>query len=217
MKVSEVRYARRFNTGNYEHEEIALVAVLDEDDNVQEVLAGLKADVCAAHSGESTASPSDEAGTDEEEIEEEIKPAKKGKKSKPAPTTAPSEESEEDDDGATDEEIEEEIEAASEEEETEEEEEITPAKKAPSKDGAKDSKKFKKKPQVYQRSNVTHKDIFSKTMTKVRPNWKKAFESKAHAKKVSVKLEGTEFLDEKGKVLPSFEEAVAKAMGKMGK
>jgi len=51
----------------------------------------------------------------------------------------------------------------------------------------------------------------------VAPKWKSSFESKAHAKKVSQKLNGKDFLDENGKVLSSFEAEAKKLMGKFGK
>jgi len=42
MKIKQVRYLRRKNLGNYQHEEIELVAELDNDSNVEEAIAQLK-------------------------------------------------------------------------------------------------------------------------------------------------------------------------------
>lgn len=229
MKVTEARFTRRYNVGQYEHEEYTVIAQLEEDDSIVDALVELKSDVQKAYAGEASASSG--AGTEDADTEDENKPAKRSKKSSKSRTTTRSEDEEadenEDEDGGdetdtdSEEETDEDESEDSEESEDESEEEDAPAKKpakkTPSKDGAKGSKKFKKKPQVYQRANETHKDIFSATLKKVAPNWKKSFEAKAHAKKVSQKLEGKEFLDENGKVLPSFEAEVKKAMGKFGK
>ena len=235
MRVTEAKYTRRYNTGNYEHEEFSLTAVVSEDENHVEVLAQLKSDIQNAYAGEAGPSVTEDAGTEMDETpEEEEKPAKRSKKSKRSRTTTLEDESDteeeigpeiedetpeeeienEIEDETPEEEIENEIEDESPEEEefeAEEEPEPAPAKKTRSKSGAKG---FKKKPQVYQRSNETHKDIFGTVLRKVAPNWKKSFESKAHAKKVSQKMEGVEFLDEDGKVLASFEADVKKQMGK---
>lgn len=225
MKVTEVKFTRRYNVGQYEHEEYTVTAQLD-DDSVVDALSELKSDVQKAYAGEAS-----EPGQDTDEETGTSKRGKKGKKSKQQSTTAPSEDDTEAEDEETEdaggeeteedsEETEESESEDSDDEESEEEtEEEPPAKKGRSNAGAKVSKgkSFKKKPQAYQRSNETHKDIFSGVLKKVAPNWKKSFESKAHAKKVSQKLEGKEFLDESGKVLASFEAEAKKAMGKFAK
>jgi len=91
----------------------------------------------------------------------------------------------------------------------EEEEEVLPvAAKAEKK------KKFKSKPQVYQRTNDTHKEIFSGVLTKVFPTWKTDAKTRSEAKKVSKAMEGIEFLDEAGTVLPKFEEKLIETLDK---
>lgn len=45
MKVKEVRYQRVKNLGNYESARLELVAELNEDDDVTEAIANLKATV----------------------------------------------------------------------------------------------------------------------------------------------------------------------------
>ena len=227
MKVTEARFTRRYNVGQYEHEEYTVIAQLEEDDSIVDALVELKSDVQKAYAGEAATT---EGASETDDTSEDDKPAKPSKKSRKSRTTTPSEdeetdESEEETGGEetdTDSEEDEAEESEDEAEESEEDEDAPPAKKpaakkTPSKDGAKGSKKFKKKPQVYQRANEAHKDLFSGVLKKVAPNWKKSFESKAQAKKASQKLEGKEFLDDNGKVVPSFEAAVKTAMGKFGK
>ena len=187
MRVTEVKYSKKFNLGNYESEEFGLTAVLEEDDVAQVAFIGLKNEVAIAYSGEVT----------KPEPEELPEPKKGKKKAKPEPEV--------------EEETEEEESEETEVEETEEtEDEVDDEPKA-----AKGKKsKFKKKPQTYLRSNETHKEIFSNVLKTVAPDWKKTTESKAKAKAASQKLEGEEFLDENGEVLATFKAAVKKAMGK---
>jgi hypothetical protein len=209
MKISEARYTRRYNIGNYEHEEYTLAAVVKEGETGAEALIDLKHQVAAAYVGEGSIGPAPEP---EEEIEQPI----------------------EEEEIPVEEEIPEETEEEVEEEDIEEEvPEEKPKKKtkAPKKEEAEEDdydyadqlpkelvkeapkkKSFKKKPQTYQRSNEAHKEIFSNVLKAVAPDWKKSFESKAQAKKVSQKMVGEEFLDEDGNVVASFTEAVRKAM-----
>ncbi len=237
MKKAE--FTRRYTTDvQYEFEEYTVSAELEDDADLREVMAALKADIEAIHAGESSAgSPTEDAGQDTEEENEDPKPVKTGKKSKRSRTTTPKEEPEdeeetEDDDGGDETEDEDGDEGnddgeESEESPDEEEEEspkVTGKKKSGTAKTGQDSKTkteatsgkkgFKKKPQAYQRGNETHKELFSNVLKKVAPNWKKSFESKAQAKTTSKKMEGSEFLDENGKTLASFEAAVKKLMGK---
>lgn len=195
MKVSEARFQKRYNVAQYEHEEYSLTAVVDEDESAVEVLAQLKADIQEAYDGAAS-------GNAEPEPEEE-KPKKKKSKAK----AEESEDEESAEDQETDEATEEEESEETESEETEETEGEEDEKPVKAKKG------FKKKPQAYQRSNETHKDIFtSRVLKAVAPDWKKTTESKAKAKKVSMKLEGEDFLDESGEVLASFKAAAKKLM-----
>ncbi len=197
MKMKTVKFTRRYTTDvNYEFEEYELTATLQDGESAMGLVAQLKADVEAAHAGE---------------VPQPVSPAKSaaGKKTKvKAEPEEEEEETEEEDEQA--EEAEEEDETA---EEEEEEEDPKPKKSASKPAPGPGSKKFKKKVQDYQRANETHKEIFSGVLKAVAPNWKKSFESKALAKKVSQKMEGAEFLDESGEVYPSFKETVRKAMG----
>lgn len=187
MKVSEAKFTRRYNVAQYEHEEYSLSAVVEDNETGVEVLQQLKAEVEAAKSGNA--------------VQAAEPAAKKNKKPKPASTTKESDESENgESDTAADP-----SDTDSDTDDDADDVEETPAEKR---------KKFKKKPQVYQRSNDAHKELFSGVLKAVAPDWKKSPESKAKAKSVSQKLEGQEFLDESGEILPDFKAQVKKHMGK---
>lgn len=208
MKVTEAKFTRRYNVAQYEHEEYTVGAVVEDGDDVIEVLTQLKADVEAAHAGEAPVT--------------EDKPAKSKKKKS---TTVESNEDEtgdddtETDDSETDsdsdipeDETDEDNTETDDSEGTEEEEEPPKTTKGKKAAAPKDKKKFKKKPQAYQRANEAHKELFSGVLKAVAPNWKAKETTKVLAKKVSQKMEGTDFLDEDGKVFPSFKELVRKHM-----
>lgn len=194
MKITEVKYMRRFNLGNYEHEEIAMTAVLDEKDGHSDSFKKLKADVIAAYSGE--AAPSTEKVTPTL--------SKSAAKLKKEAAAAEEEEVDEDETPADPEDDEETDEA--EESEEEEEADVEEPKQA------KGKKTFKKKPQAYSRASEQHKEIFSSLLKSVAPDWKKTPDSKEKGKAVSQKMEGEEFLDESGEVLPEFKAAVKSFM-----
>ena len=67
MKVTEAKFTRRFNTGDYEHEEYTLTAQVEGKESGAEVLSALKAEVNDAFIGET------------EKVEETKQPAKKQK------------------------------------------------------------------------------------------------------------------------------------------
>ncbi len=193
MRIAEAKFTRRYNVGNYEHEEYSLSSVFDDkDQSAVEALRLLKEDVAAAFSGKSDtakmpkkkkAAPVEAADESEEDTEAEEIPATEDSES--------SSDSDEDDDQDT----------------SSKTKTTSGATSATSK-----TKKFKKKAQVYQRSNETHKEIFSSVMTKATPDWKKTTESKAKAKNTSMKMEGKDFLDEDGEVLKEFSAEVKKLM-----
>lgn len=80
-------------------------------------------------------------------------------------------------------------------------------KKAKSKKGGK-----RNKPQTYDRENENHKEIFSKVLRSVDPDWKKTDKGLARGKKASQEMEGHDFLDAEGEVLESFTEGVEEWM-----
>lgn len=223
MKVSEVKYARKFNTGNYESEEYSVTAIVEEDDSATAVFQKLKQEVTAAHSGEQSGEANEEETATEDQPTRR-RGSKKGKGSNSDKGETENETEEEKTEDVEGEEEESETEAGNETEDDSQEEsddEETTSKRSKkltrSTDGAdtggKVKKNFKKKAQVYQRTNPSHKDIFSTVLKEVAPLWKKDEKSKTKGKLASQKLEGSEFLDDNGKVLASFKQDVKKHMG----
>lgn len=195
MRISEAKFSRRYNVGNYEHEELSLTAVVEEGESAVDVLTQLKADIEAAHTGGEATS-----------VIEPGKVKKSKKKVEEADEEQEQEESEEETTGGTEESDDES------EEETDDEAEEEETAKSSKKSSIKGKKAFKKKPQVYQRSNETHKEIFSGVLKVVAPKWKATAESKTAAKMVSQKMEGKPFLDESGEVLEDFKATVKRLM-----
>lgn len=193
MRISEAKFTRRYNVGQYEHEEYSLVAVL-EDGTTSAVaaLAKLKADVAAAYGGETGAEIEAEVVAEQEDPKLKKKKAKKSE-----PEESVSEESSEEETG---------------DEDMAEEDSATEEESAEEDDAPKAAKKFKKKAQTYSRENETHKEIFSDVLKAVAPDWKKTPESKARGKTVSATMEGEDFLDADGEVLAGFKAAVKKLM-----
>ncbi len=213
LKVTEVKYTKKFNTGNYESEEYSLTASLESKENPLEVIAELKAQVLQAKSGEAATSEEEDEEEDEEETTPKSKAKSKAEDESEEDESEDEEETEdeesEDDSDDTDEEDESEDEEEESEEEAEEEEEKPKAK---AKKAAPKATKFKSKPQGYTRSDRVHKELLGKTLSAVWPDWKKNPKNKDKALKVSKKLEGVAFLDEKGQVLKSFKDALKKAL-----
>jgi len=190
MKATEVKYVKRFNLGNYEHEEIGVTVALDEDDSATEAIKELK-ELVNSTCGDCDKAKEPEAVEEQPEAEEEVveeKP-KRGRKKKEKVEEEPEEVEEEE---TEEEEVEEVI---------EEEEEPAPAKKS-----------LKKKGSVYSRVNDAHKALFVEALNDIAPQWKKTDASKAKAKKLSMELNGQDFLDADGEVVPSFMTALKKGM-----
>lgn len=234
MKVTEAKYTRKFNLGDYESEEHSLVAQVEDGETGSEVLISLKEEVIAAHTGEKV----------------ETKPVKakqtKEKKNATKPKASVVDDEDTDDEDTTDEdagidgegdqddeatddqdgddsddssEDSEDGEEPSEEGDDEEEQAPAKGKRAPSKAGAKSkeaspakAKGFRKKPQAYDRNIEQHKEIFSGVLRSVAPDWKKSEITKTKAKKASEAMVGNAFLDENGEVIPEFTAKVKKLM-----
>lgn len=194
MKISEVKYAKKFNLGNFESEEYSIVVVPGAKETPQEAFEACKLAVAEAYGGATNPTARDVEEVEVEEVVEEVV--------------------EEDDTEVVEEEVEDEGNDESEEEETEKK----PSKKSASptagaKAGKVAGKTFKPKPQNYSRANETHKEIFSNLLKSVAPDWKKSFESKELAKSTSKKMDGTAFLDADGEVIAEFKSKVKKMMG----
>lgn len=207
MKVSEVKYNRKFNNGNYEAEEFGITMVLDEDETASDAFKQCQEEVKAARSDDNNGGKTNEPAETTQNRRTGKSANKKGKGSQG------------DDDGSgkiegEEEETETETEKGEDDEgddkvpENEEEEQDPP----PGKKSTPSGKKFNKKPQAYSRENKAHKDIFASILREVAPKWKDTPKSTAKGRKASTDLEGEDFLDAEGEVLPSFRLSVKKAM-----
>lgn len=178
MEIKGIKYTKRFNLGNYEHEEYTVDA--QAEDASASDFAQLKELVAAAHAGDvkssakvSRANKAKEEAEEEEE-EEENAPAKKTTKKKVEP------EPEEDD--------------ADDEDDEDDEEEAPKAVKG---------KAVKKKGSVYDRNSDLHKKLFVELLnSELGDSWVK--KNAGRAKTASIKMEGKNFLDADGEILADF-------------
>lgn len=182
LKYGEISYLRRKNEGNYEHTEISVSAVVEENDPAA-VLNHLRDIVYSALypssvspiSKGSVVTPEPVAAAEPVVAEEPAKtPAKaKAKKAAAAPkeTETP----------------------AVAEEKAEE-------PKAP---------RVVKKAAIYDRQNDLHKKLVGEILDLEYPTWRK---DTAKAKAASAALEGKDFLDTEGLILPSFKAEFKKLM-----
>lgn len=188
MKPQQITFLERAVTGQYQHEEVTVVALLEEGDKLSEAMAELKQAVRQGldrYAGMPAVlgAPYKETTTPAET------PAPKATKK----TKAPVEKASEPETTPTPSGLTEEFEKAAVPESALAEEE--PPKK-------KTEKKFVPKPTPYNRDNDTLKQMFTKWLGENHPTWKTAKPDKA--KKASVAMNGKDFLDADGKILPSF-------------
>ena len=221
-KIGGVAYTRRFNLGNYEHEEYTVSAAVEETDAVT-TIAQLKGAIEAAKSADAIPWP-DASETIDKSGKQKTGAAKPtGKKAAPKKAAKPTDDEDEtEEDEEEDLEDEEETDDDSETEESEEDEEETDgdedeeespakgskvAKKAPAKKAA--GKTFKKKGTAYSRNSDLHKKLFVETIKEVMGDKFMATNS-AKAKAISIKLEGADFLDADGEVTDTFKAEIKK-------
>lgn len=220
IAVKGITYSRRFNLGNYEHEEYTAVAEV-EGGNAVEAFGELKEIIAEAKGGDETGASKSSSGTKKQVESASPKAgkaaAKSSAKNKPSDDEEEETEEEELEDADDEEEVEtEEDEEESEDEESEEEdedeEEEAPAKKkvakkAPAKAAGK--KSFKSKATTYSRNSDLHKKLFVEAVKETMgANWLKA--NAGRGKTVSIKLEGKNFLDSDGSVLDTFKAELKK-------
>lgn len=230
VKVAEVRYARKFNNGNYESEEFGITMIVEEDETASKAFKQCQKEVNTARSLESGDGKT-EGEEEDEEVENKTGKNRRGRKPKDDEGEGSGDdnneiegedESEEETEGEGSEE-----EVAGNEDESEEENDDgkksgkQSKKSQRSTDGnkagkvtGKSGKSFKKKPQVYDRANEAHKEIFSAALRDINANWSKDKKLKAKGVKASADLDGDDFLDAEGDVLPAFLTALKKAMAK---
>lgn len=239
--INEARFTKRIPTEQFAYEEYSLSAAIDPSESGEDVLIEMRKQVSSAFAAdlvESTEAKKETKAAKKAATKEEKKNAKSGK-SKTRTTDDEDEigESADEDTGSDDEGVEddeaaddqvdddgddssdnsEDDEEGSDDADGEDEEDSKPAKgksgkdtKAPAKE-TKGKKVFKRKPQVYDRQIDQHREIFSRELRSLKPNWKESDVLKAKAKKASEELEGEDFLDENGEVLASFK-ATLKAL-----
>lgn len=235
MTPETIRIARRVPREEYGYEEIELTAALDKKDNIEECIKDLQQSINQALDSVSETSSPDEEEQEETSTKKTKKKAKKaskkGKKNGKSNSNSDDEdgddESEQDEDANDDDESSDDDEASndesdddsdsdsdSESSDDDDEEEDRKSKKSKSgsakKSSAKKSKASSKKSksETYDRENESHKEIFSKLLRSVSPDWKKTDKGMARGKKASIEMEGHDFLDKEGNVLESFEDAV---------
>ena len=226
MKLTEAKFTKRYNTGDYEFEELSLSALAEDGDSGTGILCELKADIEKAFTGEI-----------EEKLEEKKPPAKRGRKPKAKKEKenngksnntdrdedSHSEASEAEDAGndgesnqddeSSDTEADNNRDSVSEESDdsNEDGQEDEKPKRTSKERGAR--KTYSKKPQAYDRNIEEHKELFGSTLRLIAPDWKKSEDTKMKAKAVSQAMEGKDFIDVTGEVLPSFKAEVKKRMG----
>ena len=204
MKATEVKYSKRFNLGDYQHEEFSITLGMDESHNAGDALKAAKDAVHAAQSGQVDVEPKAES-----------LPEKKSKKPKSEiapgvkkPKSAPKAEKEEEEDEEDKEEVEEgyaEKDENDDEGEGEEEDSEEVEKKPKARGG-------KSKSASYDRSNDLHKSLVGKMLTHYFPEWRTKL--KETAIQASKKMQGQEFLNATGSIIKTFEDDFMKLMKK---
>ncbi len=202
-KVNLVKYEYTFNKGNYESEKIGIELSPDEGVSASEALAEAKAFV---HEGQEV----ENAGK---------KTSQKNKHTNDAPSRKSKAQKEEADEEAGDDEVE----ITEEDDEAAEEKPKTKGKKTAAKKVVEEPKedeeqeeekpKTKKKARgasAYDRTDDTHKKLFSEKLDQKFPDWRT--KKSKMAKLASSKLNGTDFLDSDGDVIPEFVAALVKLM-----
>lgn len=191
MEITSIRYGRKFNLGNFESEEIAFEAVLDDGESPLECLQEMKAAVLEAFKNKEEA-PVQEAPTTTKK-----KATKKKASKKAAPAPEPEEEDPEEEfiDDTTEEKPEKEVVKKK-----------TTKKKAVTKKKATKKKASRKKKTPYDRSLQLHKKLIGEMLEEELPDWKEDAAVKKLVKAASVEMEGEDFLDDAGEILTSFTE-----------
>ena len=176
--ITEIKYTKRFNIGDYQHEEYGVTYSVGEGESPEKSMMNMKNFIQDSFGNK--------LGSSEPVNTPEPKKKAPAKKSKVVADDAP----------------------ADKEVETEKE-----FKKETSEHKEPKKKRNQKKNVVYNRDLAEHKTEMASILNRDFPEWKATPESKAAAKALSGKLEGTPFLDGKtGAVLPEFVTAIAEGM-----
>lgn len=202
MKITEMKYMKRINLGNYEHEEFGAVVQVEEGEteSVTNIAAGLK-DFVNENLGKSVNDISEPSPKKENEEAPKKKNSKKKAESEPEEKTDP---------------VDEFLDAVSEgEEEVELEDELVDEEEAPKTTKKKTSKKktsakkteaaASKKYTKYDNKDDLHKKLLIDFVNaEYKDRWKKDKEAKAAVTRISQEKVGDNFLDEKGDILLQF-------------
>ena len=179
MAINEVRFTKRYNCGNYEHEEYTVGAAVGDDENAMTVMTGIKEFVRGAHAyvpGHSDTVV--ESAPVPVAVEEKVVKTKKTKAA-PAPVVVEEEQLELPQEAAP-----------------VVEEEVVEVKEEPK---AKAVRKAKASP--YTRGNDVHKKLLGEFLDTAYPGWR---DNAAKAVEVSKLMVGKDFLDAEGTVVDSF-------------
>jgi len=179
MKINEVKFTKRFNIGNYEHEEYTVGAAIGEDENPLTVMSSLKAFVIGAYSNNEPVYSGVVDSAPEPVVAEEKVSKPKKTKAAPAPVVE-----------------EEQLELPQEAAPVVEEEVVAEVKEEPK---AKAVRKAKASP--YTRGNDVHKKLLGEFLDTAYPGWR---DNAAKAVEVSKLMVGKDFLDAEGTVVDSF-------------
>lgn len=204
--MGRVAVTKRYNVAQYEHEEYSIEIEIDEKEEAVDALVELKGMIQKAYETDAATASS----------EEEEKP-RRGRKPKASKDEGDIDE--EDEEESDEEEIDEEADAeeeGEEDEENDEEEVVENPKRGGKKAAAKTTttaKKSRSKPTMYDRTDETHKKLFTEALTSYFPSWKKSEATKKKAKQISIKLDGTSFLDNEGSFTDEFIGNLRKGMG----
>lgn len=193
MIPETIKVTKRITTGDYEYEEVTIEAAIEKGESVEEVIAEIKETIASGLSAEK-------------------KTSQKNKHTNDAPSRKSKAQKEEADDESGDDEVEiteekpkpkdKKTAAKKVVEETEEDDEQEEEKPK--------TKKKAKGASAYDRTDDTHKKLFSEKLDQKFPDWRT--KKSKMAKLASSKLNGTDFLDSDGDVIPEFVAALVKLM-----
>lgn len=184
MKIASIEFMQRSNLGNYEHQEIKVQVVVEDDENADVVMTKVK-NFVAFHLGKSIQQKvevapevKEEVKAPETKVEEKVEAPKKEK----APKAKKEKVAEEVKDGLTP---------------------VIEEKPAP----------VDKSIVKYDRMTLAHSSTLSSYLTKTYgEGWKKVAPP-AEIKAFSESLNGQPFLDKEGNIVPSFKEQLATFFG----
>lgn len=209
MKATEVKYLKRFNLGDYQHEEFGVTVAINNDIDPVDAMKLCQDWVAQAQSGQ-------EMPLATQDPKAESLPEKKSKKPKSEiapgvkkPKSAPKAEKEEEEDEEDKEESIEEGYAEEDENDDEGEGEEEDSKEVEKKPKARAGKS---KSASYDRTNDLHKNLVGKMLTHYNPDWRTKLKETAIL--ASKKMQGKEFLNATGSIIKTFEDDFMKLMKK---